>query len=77
MQLQGVPAVITGGASGLGEGAARLLAEAGAKVAIFDVQAEKAAVVAEDIGGIAVTCDVTNAQSAEAAFAAAREAHGP
>lgn len=77
MQLQGVPAVITGGASGLGEGAARLLAEAGAKVAIFDVQAEKAAAVAEDIGGIAVTCDVTNAQSAEAAFAAAREAHGP
>ena len=77
MQLQGVPAVIPGGASGLGEGAARLLAEAGAKVAIFDVQAEKAAAVAEDIGGIAVTCDVTNAQSAEAAFAAAREAHGP
>lgn len=77
MNIQGVPAVITGGASGLGEGAARLLAEAGAKVAIFDVQAEKAAKVAEEIGGLALTCDVTNEASAEAAFAAAREAHGP
>ncbi len=77
MQIKGVPAIITGGASGLGEGAARLLAEAGAKVSIFDVQTEKAEAVAKDIGGIALTCDVTNEASAEAAFAAAREAHGP
>lgn len=76
MNLDGIPAIITGGASGLGEGAARLLAEAGAKVAIFDVQAEKAQNVANDIGGVAINCDVTNAESAEKAVAQAREAHG-
>ncbi len=77
MQLKDVPAVITGGASGLGEAAARLLAEHGAKVAIFDVQEEKAQAIAKTLGGIAVTCDVTSAESAEAAFAKARAAHGP
>ncbi len=77
MQLKDVPAVITGGASGLGEAAARLLAEHGAKVAIFDVQEEKAQAIAKTLGGLAVTCDVTSAESAEAAFAKARAAHGP
>ncbi|MDX1453773.1 MAG: SDR family NAD(P)-dependent oxidoreductase [Oleiphilaceae bacterium] len=77
MDISGVAAIVTGGASGLGEGAARLLAEAGAKVSIFDVQADKAAEVAKDIGGLALSCDVTSAESAQQAFDKAREAHGP
>jgi len=76
MNLKGIPAIVTGGASGLGEASARLLAENGAKVSIFDVQIEKAEQVAKDIGGLAVSCDVTSSESAEQAFAAAREAHG-
>jgi len=76
MEILGVPAIVTGGASGLGEGAARLLAEAGAKVTIFDVQADKAEAVAKEIGGLAISCDVTDPKSAADAFAKAREAHG-
>lgn len=77
MELNGIPAIITGGASGLGEGTARLLAEAGAKVSILDVQTEKAESVAKDIGGQAIFCDVTSADSARQAITQAREAHGP
>ncbi|GAA0783889.1 SDR family NAD(P)-dependent oxidoreductase [Marinobacterium sediminicola] len=77
MDFKNVPAVVTGGASGLGEGAARALAAAGAKVAIFDLQEERGRQIAEELGGIFVRCDVSSAESAEAAFAAAREVHGP
>ncbi|KEA63430.1 3-hydroxyacyl-CoA dehydrogenase [Marinobacterium lacunae] len=77
MDMKEVPAVVTGGASGLGEGAARVLAAAGCRVAILDLQQERGEAVAREIGGIFVKCDVTSAESAEAAFAAAREAHGP
>lgn len=77
MDFKDVPAVVTGGASGLGEGAARVLAAAGARVAIFDLQEEAGRKVAEELGGIFVRCDVSSADSAEIAFAAAREAHGP
>ncbi|WP_417520797.1 SDR family NAD(P)-dependent oxidoreductase [Marinobacter sp.] len=76
MEFNNVPAIVTGGASGLGEGAARALAAAGCKVAIFDLQKEQGEKVAADIGGIFVHCDVSSAESAEAALAAAREAHG-
>lgn len=76
MNITGVPAIITGGASGLGEGAARLLAAAGAKVCILDLQQEKAEEVAAEIGGLAISCDVTNSESVENAFAQARKAHG-
>jgi len=77
MDFKDVPAIVTGGASGLGEGAARVLAAAGARVAILDLQEEAGQRVAEELGGIFVRCDVSSAESAEAAFAAAREAHGP
>ena len=77
MELDGVSAVVTGGASGLGEATARALAAHGAKVALLDVQQEKAAAVASKIGGQAFACDVTDAASAEAALDAARAAHGP
>ena len=76
MDFKDVPAIVTGGASGLGEGAARVLAAAGARVAILDLQEEAGQKVAEELGGIFVRCDVSSAESAEAAFAAAREAHG-
>ena len=76
MEFSDLAAVVTGGASGLGEGAARALAAAGCKVAILDVQRELGEQVARDIGGIFLHCDVTSADSAEAAFASARQAHG-
>ena len=54
MDIKGHAAIVTGGASGLGAATARMLAEAGAKVAIFDVNQKAAAEVAIDINGIAV-----------------------
>ena len=77
MEFQDVAAIVTGGASGLGEGAARALAAAGCKVAIFDLQKERGEAVAKELGGIFIECYVSSAASAEAAFAKAREAHGP
>lgn len=76
MDIRGHAAIVTGAASGLGEGCARALAAKGAKVAVFDRNADAAARVAADIGGIAVMCDVSDAASAESAVAKAREAHG-
>ena len=70
------PAVVTGGASGLGEATARALAAKGAKVAIFDLQEEKGKKVAEEIGGIFCEVNVTDDASVDAGFATAREAHG-
>jgi len=77
MTPAGHAAIVTGGASGLGEATARALAAAGAKVALLDTNAERAQSVAASIGGIGLACDVASAESAEAAVAAARQAHGP
>lgn len=77
MDFKNVPAIVTGGASGLGEGAARALAAEGCKVAIFDLQEDRGRAVADEIGGIFVHCDVSSAESAEKAVRIAREAHGP
>src|SRR6185369_10086265 len=76
MQLKDQAAIVTGGASGLGAATARRLAAQGAKVAVFDLNAKLAAEVAAEINGVAVTCDVSDAASAEAAFAQAAKAHG-
>lgn len=76
MDVTGTSAIVTGGASGLGAGTARGLAAAGSKVAIFDMNMDVARQVASDIDGIAIECDVSDAGSAEAAIAAARDAHG-
>jgi NAD(P)-dependent dehydrogenase (short-subunit alcohol dehydrogenase family) len=76
MDIQGVAAVVTGGASGLGEATARELAARGAKVAIFDRDADKGQRVASEIGGIFCEADVTSDEKIAAAFAKAREAHG-
>jgi len=71
-----VAAVVTGGASGLGEASARALAAKGARVAVFDLNEGRARQVAEEIGGIACRVDVADEKSVEAGFARAREAHG-
>lgn len=71
-----IAAIVTGGASGLGEASARALAAKGAKVALFDLNEERARRVAAEIGGIACTVDVSDEASVDAGFAAAREAHG-
>ncbi len=69
-------AIVTGGASGLGEATARRLAGAGAKVAIFDMNAERGEKVAGDIGGVYCNVDVSNEQSVDAGLDVARRAHG-
>jgi NAD(P)-dependent dehydrogenase (short-subunit alcohol dehydrogenase family) len=76
MDIAGHAAIVTGGASGLGAATARMLAQAGAKVAIFDVNQKAAAEVAIDVNGIAVTCDVTDSTATEKAFAKAAADHG-
>ena len=77
MDIRGHAAIVTGGGSGLGGATARMLAGAGAKVAIFDVNQQAAAEVAADIKGLAVPCDVADSASTEAAFAKATAAYGP
>lgn len=77
MDINGLAAVVTGGASGLGEAAARALAKGGAKVAALDLNADGAAKVGDDIGGVGVGCDVADAAGMEAAIRTAADAHGP
>ena len=80
MNIQGHAAIVTGGASGLGEATARELARMGAKVALLDVNLELAQQVAADIGAdraVACACDITNSDSVAAALAEATAAHGP
>jgi NAD(P)-dependent dehydrogenase (short-subunit alcohol dehydrogenase family) len=76
MNIQGQAAIVTGGASGLGAQTARELAKRGAKVTVFDRNAEGAKAVAAEIGGIGIGCDITSSESVIAALQAAREAHG-
>jgi NAD(P)-dependent dehydrogenase (short-subunit alcohol dehydrogenase family) len=77
MQIEGQAAIISGGGSGLGRATAEALAAAGVKIAILDVNEAAAGEAARETGGLAITVDVTDAKSVEAAFAAARERHGP
>ena len=76
MKIAGAAAVVTGGASGLGEATARALAAQGVKVAIFDMNAEKGEKVASEIGGVFCNVNVTSDESVDAGFAKARAAHG-
>ena len=76
MNVKGHAAIVSGGGSGLGAETARHLARAGAKVAVLDVQADAAAKVAAEFGGLGIACDVGDAKSVEDAFAKARAAHG-
>jgi NAD(P)-dependent dehydrogenase (short-subunit alcohol dehydrogenase family) len=76
MRLSGAAAVVTGGASGLGEATARSLAAEGVKVAIFDFNAAAGQAVADAIGGIFCQVNVTDDASVDAGFEKARAAHG-
>jgi len=76
MKLSGHTAVVTGGASGLGEATVRALAAEGVKVAIFDLNREKGTVLSAAVGGVFCEVDVTNDASVEAGFARARQAQG-
>jgi len=76
MRLDGQAAIVTGGASGLGAATAQRLAQAGARVAVLDINQAAAEASAQRIDGIGLGCDVADAASAEAAVAKAREAHG-
>ncbi len=73
---QGMAAVVTGGASGLGRATAEALAAGGMKVAIFDVNEETGREVAAAIGGLFCRVDITSEESVVAGLAAARAAHG-
>jgi NAD(P)-dependent dehydrogenase (short-subunit alcohol dehydrogenase family) len=76
MDVNGVAAVVTGAASGLGEATARELAGKGARVAVFDRDTERGVKVATEIGGIFCEVDVTSDEKVMAAFERARGAHG-
>ncbi len=84
MDIQGKAALVTGGGSGLGEATARELARLGAQVAVLDVNLDNAQRVAHDLNtlhgagtALALKCDVTQADSVQAAIEAAAAAHGP
>jgi NAD(P)-dependent dehydrogenase (short-subunit alcohol dehydrogenase family) len=76
MDLWQRSAVVTGAASGLGAETARYLAEEGAKVAVIDLDADRLRAVAAEIDALAIPCDLSDAEAAEAAFRQAREANG-
>ncbi|NRA88638.1 MAG: SDR family oxidoreductase [Rhizobiales bacterium] len=71
-----ISAVVTGGASGLGEATARHLASFGVRVAIFDLDEKLGLTLAKDINGVFCRVDVTSDKEVDAAFFKARQAHG-
>ena len=77
MNIAGQTAFVTGGGSGLGAATAEALVQAGARVALLDIDIARAEAAAKRLGGTAHHCDVADAASAEAAMAAAIAAHGP
>jgi NAD(P)-dependent dehydrogenase (short-subunit alcohol dehydrogenase family) len=77
MQVEGQAAIVSGGGSGLGRATAQMLAAARVKVAILDINETAAGEAARETGGLAISADVADAKSVEAAFATARERHGP
>ncbi|MBD3893892.1 3-hydroxyacyl-CoA dehydrogenase [Hydrogenophaga sp.] len=72
MDIPGKVFIVTGGASGLGEGAARLLAAHGARVVLADLQVEKGQALAQELGAAFVRCDVCSEADAQAVVAQAR-----
>jgi len=77
MDVNGVGAIVTGGASGLGAATARRLAASGAKVAIFDLNIEAGQALADEIGGAAFAVDISDDVAVSEAVTAAQAVHGP
>ncbi|HXY27169.1 MAG TPA: SDR family NAD(P)-dependent oxidoreductase, partial [Acidimicrobiales bacterium] len=73
MELQGTSAIVTGGASGLGEATARLLAERGVHVVVADLQEDRGTSLAQEIAGLFVRTDVTKTEDVVVAVDAAVE----
>ena len=71
MEIQGKVFIVTGGASGLGEGTARMLAREGGKVVIADLQVDKGEALAKELGGAFVKCDVSKEEDGQAVVAKA------
>jgi NAD(P)-dependent dehydrogenase (short-subunit alcohol dehydrogenase family) len=71
MEIAGKVFIVTGGASGLGEGTARMLAANGGKVVIADLQADKGEALAKELGGAFVKCDVSQEADGQAVVAQA------
>ncbi len=71
-----ISAVVTGGASGIGEAVARRLAASGVRVAIFDFNEERGEAVAAELGGVFCKVDVTSEEAVDAGLKKAREAIG-
>jgi len=76
MEINGLAAIVTGGGSGLGAETARQLAAKGAKVALLDVNMEGTQAVAQEIGGLAIECDVTSDEGVATAIATAQATNG-
>jgi NAD(P)-dependent dehydrogenase (short-subunit alcohol dehydrogenase family) len=72
MELKNTSAVVTGGASGLGEATARELSARGVKVVLADLNDERGAALAKEIGGAYAHCDVTNTEQVIGAIEAAK-----
>lgn len=77
MEIQGTAVIVIGGASGLGGATARRLTARGAKVAIFDLNAEVGAAMAHEIGGLFLPVNVPDEAEVVAALEEAKVAHGP
>ena len=73
MDINGASAIVTGGASGIGAAAARQLAARGAIVVVADLQAEKGEALAQEIGGVFASVDVTDTDQIKAAVQAAAD----
>mgnify|MGYP000898403114 CR=1 FL=1 len=76
MEPKNSAALVSGGASGMGAATARLLSQAGARVTILDRDIERATALAEEINGLAISCDVTDGNNVQAAINQAQAAHG-
>src|SRR5271154_3175611 len=76
MQLDGIAAVVTGGASGLGASTVQMLAAGGAKVAVFDVNEQPARELAQEIGGLFCKVNVSDDVGVEEGLAEAERRHG-
>jgi NAD(P)-dependent dehydrogenase (short-subunit alcohol dehydrogenase family) len=77
VEYNGVTAIVTGGGHGIGRALAEALAHRGANVVVADVKLERAAKIADRIGGLAIRCDVGDPDSADVLVSAALRTFGP
>lgn len=76
MRISGTTAIVTGGASGLGEATARVLAARGARVVLFDLNETRGAALSQELDGLYCKVDITTEGSVDAGFEQARSAFG-